>query len=213
LIAALIIPARVWAELRHLGLLGEVALGIADASVIPTPGSLDILIVLLVAGEPQHWWMFVIAAALGSTLGAYITFHIGEKGGKAELAKRFSHKKLERVYRWSEKYGVGAVAIPALLPPPFPLAPFLLVAGAMRVPRKKFVIAYAVGRTLRYGIVAWLGLLYGPALIHDMQKYSKPIIWSLVGLGVAGGIVAAIYIYRRKRKGLPVLHSAEKKAA
>jgi len=213
LFAALIISAQVWAKLRHLGLLGEVALGIADASVIPTPGSLDILVILLVGGEPHDWWIFVIAAAAGSTLGAYITFHIGEQGGKAELAERFPRRKLERMYRWSEKYGVGAVTVPALLPPPFPLSPFLLAAGAMNVPRRKFVTAYAIGRTVRYGIVAWLGRLYGPALIRDMQKYSKPIIWSLIGCAVAGGIAAGIYICRRKQKGLPALHSAEKKAA
>jgi len=213
LFAALIMSAQVWAKLRHLGLLGEVALGVADASVIPTPGSLDILVILLVGGEPQHWWMFVIAAALGSTLGAYITFRIGEQGGKAELEERFPHKKLERVYHWSEKYGVGAVAVPALLPPPFPLSPFLLAAGAMKVPKKEFIAAYAVGRTIRYAIVAWLGRLYGRALIREMQKFSKPIVWSLIGLALAGGIVAAIYIYRRKQKGLPALHSAEKKAA
>ena len=213
MLAALIISAQVWAKLRHLGPLGAIALGIADASVIPTPGSLDILIILLVGSEPQHWWIFVMAAALGSTLGASITFRIGEKGGKTELEARFPRKKLDRVYRWSKKYGVGAVAVPALLPPPFPLSPFLLAAGAMKVPRKKFLMAYAVGRTVRYGIVAWLGRLYGHAFIHDMQKYSKPIIWSLIGMAVIGGIVAAIYIYRRKQMGLPALHSAEKKAA
>lgn len=211
--AAPLIAGTVWTMLRHLGPIGEVLLGVADASVIPTPGSLDILLILLVAGEPQHWWIYVLAATIGSALGAWITFRIGEKTGKEGLEKRIPQKKLKKVYRWSEKYGVGAVAIPALLPPPFPLSPFLLAAGAMKVPKAKFLSAYSAGRVVRYSIVAWLGKMYGKSLINGVQHYSKPIIWVLIGLTVLGGIAATIYFIRRKHQGLPMFRSAEKKAA
>ncbi|MBV9074865.1 MAG: VTT domain-containing protein [Acidobacteria bacterium] len=213
MLAELLIAGQVWAKIRQLGPVGEVLLGLADASVVPTPGSLDILLILLVASERQHWWIYVIAATIGSTLGAYVTYGIGEKGGKEGLEKRIPEKKLRKVYRWSEKYGVGAVAVPALLPPPFPLSPFLLAAGVLKVPKTKFLSAYAAGRLVRYSIVAWLGMRYGKGLIHWIQQYSKPIIWVLIGLAVLGGIAAGIYIYQRKRKGLPALHSAEKRAA
>jgi membrane protein YqaA with SNARE-associated domain len=212
-IAELIIAGGVWAKIRALGPVGEVLLGVADASVIPTPGSLDILIILLVAGAPQHWWIYILAATVGSALGAYITYRIGFRGGKEGLEKRIPEKKLKKVYGWSEKYGLGAVAVPALLPPPFPLSPFLLAAGVLKVPRTKFLAAYAIGRLVRYSIVAWLGRLYGKALIHGMQQYSKPIIWALIALAVVGGLVAGIYIWHRKQQGLPALRSAEKKAA
>jgi membrane protein YqaA with SNARE-associated domain len=207
------LAGEVWSKVQALGPLGEVLLGIADASVIPTPGSLDILIILLVGGAPHDWWIFVIAATVGSAIGALITYGMGLEGGQEELEKRIPEKKLNKVYRWSEKYGVGAVAVPALLPPPFPLSPFLLAAGVLKVPKAKFLTAYSAGRLVRYSIVAWLGRLYGKSLIHVMQHYSKPIIWALIVLAVLGGIGAGIYIYDRKRKGLPALHSAEKKAA
>jgi len=209
----LIVAGQVWARVRQLGPIGEVLLGIADASVIPTPGSLDILIVLLVGGSPPYWWLYVLAATLGSTIGGYLTFRIGEKGGREELEKRIPAKKLRQVYRWSEEYGVGAVAVPALLPPPFPLSPFLLAAGVLKVPKAKFISAYAVGRLVRYSVVAWLGRMYGQALIEWMQKYSKPIIWVLIGLAIAAGIGLGIWIWWRKKQGLPALHSAEKRAA
>jgi membrane protein YqaA with SNARE-associated domain len=207
------LAGEVWSKVQALGPLGEVLLGIADASVIPTPGSLDILIILLVGSAPHHWWIFVIAATVGSAIGALITYGIGLEGGKEGLEKRIPEKTLKNVYRWSEKYGVGAVAVPALLPPPFPLSPFLLAAGVLRVPKTKFLTAYSAGRLVRYSIVAWLGRLYGKSLIDVMQHYSKPIIWALIVLAVLGGIGAGIYIYDRKKKGLPALHSAEKKAA
>ncbi|HVH87858.1 MAG TPA: VTT domain-containing protein [Terriglobales bacterium] len=211
--AELIIAGSVWAKLQQLGPIGEIAIGIADASVIPTPGSLDFLIILLMGGAPEHWWIFVAAATVGSTLGAYITYGIGLKGGKEGLEKRIPEKKLKKVYRWSEQYGLGAVAVPALLPPPFPLSPFLLAAGVLKVPRAKFLGAYAAGRLVRYSIVALLGRFYGPAVIRGIQRYSEPIIWALIGLAVLGGVGAGIYIWRRKQKGLPALRSAEKRAA
>ena len=213
MLAESMLAAGVWSKVRALGPLGEVLLGIADASVIPTPGSLDILVILLVASSPSHWWIFVIAATVGSAIGALMTYSMGVKGGKEGLEKRIPERKLRKVYRWSEKYGVGAVAVPALLPPPFPLSPFLLAAGALKVPKTKFLAAYSAGRLVRYSIVAWLGRMYGHSLIHAIQHYSKPIIWTLTALAVLAGIAAGIYIYMRKRKGLPMLHSAEKRAA
>ena len=209
----LIVAGGVWAKLRALGPVGEILLGLADASVVPTPGSLDFLVILLVGSSPGNWWMYVLAATVGSSAGAYITYRIGLKGGKEGLAKRIPEKKLAKIYRWSEKYGVGAVAVPALLPPPFPLSPFLLAAGVMKVPKTKFLAAYSIGRLVRYGIVAWLGRKYGQSIIRAMQEYSRPIIWALILLAVLGGIAAAGYLWRRKQKGLPMLHSAEKKAA
>ena len=211
--AELIIAGNVWAKLRALGPAGEILLGLADASVIPTPGSLDLLLILLVGSSPGNWWIYVLAATIGSSIGAYITYRIGLKGGKEGLAKRLPEKKLREIYRWSENYGVGAVAVPAFLPPPFPLSPFLLAAGVMKVPKTKFLTAYSGGRLVRYAIVAWLGRKYGQSIIRAMQQYSRPIIWTLIVLAVLGGIAFAAYLWRRKQQGLPMLHSAEKKVA
>jgi membrane protein YqaA with SNARE-associated domain len=212
-LSELIIAGGVWAKLRALGPIGEVLRGLVDASVVPTPGSLDLLLILLVGSSPRNWWIYVLAATVGSSLGAYITYRIGLKGGKEGLAKRIPERKLKNIYRWSESYGVGAVAVPAFLPPPFPLSPFLLAAGVMKVPKSKFLAAYSAGRLVRYGIVAWLGRKYGQSIIRAMQQYSRPIIWTLIVLALLGGIACAAYLWRRKQQGLPMLHSAEKKAA
>lgn len=213
MVTQLIVAGAVWAKLRALGPIGEVLLGLADASVVPTPGSLDLLLILLVGSSPRNWWIYVLAATVGSSLGAYITYRIGLKGGKEGLAKRIPERKLARIYGWSEKYGVGALAVPAFLPPPFPLSPFLLAAGVMKVPKSKFLAAYSGGRLVRYSVVAWLGRKYGQSIIRAMQQYSRPIIWTLILLAVLGAIAFGGYLWRRKQQGLPMLHSVEKKAA
>lgn len=54
------------------------------------------------------------------------------------LECRFPRKKREKAYNIFERWGFSAVAIPALLPPPVPLVPFLFAAGAMQYPIRNF---------------------------------------------------------------------------
>src|SRR5262249_43740615 len=88
--------------------------------------------------------------------------------------------------------------VPALLPPPFPFVPFLLAAGALQYSRKKFLAALALGRSLRYGILAYLGVLYGRHFLRFFSKYTKPTVYVLVAMSVIGGI-AALLTYLRYR--------------
>jgi len=207
-IMSIFLVSGIWNTLKHLGIAGQVLLGIADASVIPTPGSLDALTVLLAASNPQLWWLYAVSATIGSVAGGYLTYRIGVKGGKEALEKRVPKKKLERVYSLSERYGFGAIMVPAILPPPVPLSPFLIAAGAMKVPRHMFLSAFSLGRFIRYGVVAYLGKLYGKQLLSFVSHYERPILWVLIGITVAGGIAAAAYFIRRKQKGLPAFRSA-----
>ena len=192
----ILLGSGIWSTLKQLGIAGQVLLGIADASVIPT------------AGSHKEWPYYAAMATLGSTLGGYLTFRLGRKGGKEALEKRVPPGKLERVYSMSHRYGFGAIMVPAIMPPPVPLSPFLIAAGAMKVPRHKFITAFSLGRFIRYGVVAFLGKLYGRQLLSFVSRYEKPILWMFVALAVAGGSAATVYFVRRKQKGLPVFRSA-----
>jgi membrane protein DedA with SNARE-associated domain len=106
---------------------------------------------------------------------------------------------MDKVYARFEKRGFWAVAIPALLPPPFPIVPFLLAAGALQYDRKKFLGALAFGRGLRFALVAGLGALYGGAIVSFFRRYYKPALYTLVGLAVVAGAIA-LYQYFKYRK-------------
>ena len=77
-------------------------------------------------------------ATIGAVLGGYITYGLARKGGKEAMESRLSKKRAAKVYKRFERWGFGAIAIPAILPPPFPFVPFLLAAGAMQYSRKNF---------------------------------------------------------------------------
>ena len=195
-----LIAASVWTRLRHLGGVGLILLGIADSSVVPLPGSMDVLTIYLAARHHDLWWYYAFMATIGAVLGGYITYALARKGGKEAFERKLSSKKAAKVFERFERWGFGAVAVPALLPPPFPIVPFLLAAGAMQYSRKKFVGALALGRAVRFTIVAGLGAIYGRHIVRFFSRYYKPALFLLIGLAVIGGVAALIQYYRYKNR-------------
>jgi membrane protein YqaA with SNARE-associated domain len=193
-----LIATSVWTWLRHLGGIGLVLLGLADSSVVPLPGSMDVLTIYLAARHRQLWWYYAVMATVGAVLGGYITYSLARKGGKEAFERKLSSKKATKVFERFERWGFGAVAVPALLPPPFPIVPFLLAAGAMQYSRKKFLAALALGRAVRFTIVAGLGAIYGRHIVRFFSQYYKPAMFVLIGLAVIGGILALVQYYRYK---------------
>ena len=63
-------------------------------------------------------------------------------------------------------HAILSVALPAILPPPMPLSPFVLAAGALKMSRKKFLITFTVSRFLRHAAFAALGIYYGPHVLR-----------------------------------------------
>ena len=191
-------PALRW--IIRLGGPGLILLGLADNSVIPLPGSMDVLTIWLAARNREIWFYYAIMATLGAVIGGYVTYNLARKGGKEALERRFPQRKIDKVTQKFERWGFGAVAIPALLPPPFPIVPALVAAGAMQYPRKKFLAALAVGRGIRYTIVAFLGAHFGPHIVAFFSRYYKPALFTLIGMAVVSSIFAIIeYLRFRKR--------------
>src|SRR6202140_4054550 len=137
----LLLIISIWRQLRRLGGVGLVLLGVADNSVIPLTGSMDVLTIYLAAHHRQTWLYYALMATLGAVIGGYITYALARKGGKEAMERKLSRKRATQVFKAFERWGFAAVAVPALMPPPFPFVPFLLAAGAMQYSPKKFLAA------------------------------------------------------------------------
>src|SRR5271165_5411017 len=186
--------------LIHLGGPSLILLGLVDNSVIPLPGSTDVVTILLSAHRREPWIYYAIMATAGSVLGGFLTYRMARKGGKETLEKRFSAKKVKKVYAIFERFGFAAVAIPAILPPPFPIVPMLLAAGAMQYPTKKFLTALAVGRGIRFAILGYIGAHYGRHIVKFFALYYWPVLIALIAFSVAGGLYG-LFEYKRRQKG------------
>ena len=185
------------------GLPGLVLVSAIDASIVPlaVPGSTDLLLLWLVShgGNP---WVLASSALAGSLAGGYTTWTLGKKGGEAALERWVSARILKLITDWVKRHPILSVFIPPILPPPIPLAPFLLAAGALGVSRRAFLAAFGSARALRYALVAWLAVRYGHQIIRlwagTLAKWQTPLECAFIAIIVAG---LAVGIWKLRNPG------------
>jgi membrane protein YqaA with SNARE-associated domain len=179
--------------LLSFGLFGVFLVSIVDSSFVPLPlpGVTDIMVIVM-AAQHQNVILLVLLATIGSALGGYFSHLVGQRGGMAFLERRIPPRIFKRVCQWMESHAILSVALPAILPPPMPLSPFVLAAGALRMSRKKFMIAFTISRCLRHITAAWLGIHYGRHIVRIWNglsaKYATPVlivIWAGIAISCA----------------------------
>ncbi len=195
-----LLAVPLWRKLRHLGGIGLILLGLADNSVVPLTGSMDVLTIWLAARHLEPWPYYGLMATLGAVLGGYITYGLARGGGKEMMERKLSKKKAAQFSQTFARWGFASIVIPALLPPPFPFLPFLLAAGAMQYSRKKFLAALVLGRGIRYFLEAYFGFRYGRHILRFFSQYYKPALAVLIGLALIGTVLSVIQYLRMKRK-------------
>jgi membrane protein DedA with SNARE-associated domain len=189
----------IWRWVLRMGGPGLILLGIADNSVVPLTGSMDVLTIWLAASHRDTWPYYAFMAVIGAVLGGYITYALGRTGGKEALEYKLNKRKAQKVFAKFDRWGFRSVFVGAILPPPFPLVPVLLAAGALQYPRKKFVTALVLGRSVRYLLLAGMGALYGKQITAFFSRYYKPAVLILIGLAVVGSMLTLLE-YRRSRR-------------
>jgi membrane protein DedA with SNARE-associated domain len=190
--------------LLSFGIVGVLLVSIVDSSFVPlpVPGITDIMIVVL-AAQHANLFLLVAAATVGSFLGGYFSYKVGQSGGMAFLENHVPPRIFTRVCSWMENHAILSVALPAILPPPMPLSPFVLAAGALKMSRHKFLTAFTISRLLRHAIAVWLGIQYGRSVLRMWnmftRKWGVPIliaIWSIILISVG---IAFWKLYRTSR--------------
>lgn len=173
-----------------LGAPGLFVVAILDSSILTLPEINDILVVLLVTRHKARLALYAGAATAGSIVGSLVLFTIGRKGGEAVLRKRFSVERSTRAMAFIEKYGVLAIIIPSLLPPPMPFKMFVLLSGVARMSVPRFMTAVAIGRGTRYFGEGLLALRYGDQTLAFIHEHS----WTVgIVLTIALAVGVAVY--------------------
>ena len=166
---------------------------------IPLPGEITLISASLLAatGGPSIWGV-AIGASVGAIVGDSIGYYIGHRGGRPLLErlgrrfpKHFGPAHLARAERVFARWGVWAVffgrfvALLRILAGP--------LAGALRVPYRKFLIANASG-----GIVWAFGTAFAIyAAGHAAERYLKGFAWLALVVAVLAGLGTTLYLRRR----------------
>lgn len=185
--------------LHHLGGPGLILLGLLDNSVVPVPGSMDALTIVLAANQRTWWPYYAGMATIGSLIGGYLTYRLAQKEGNERLKRKVPRNKLRKVEAIFDRWGFGAIAIAAVLPPPVPMVPFLIAAGATHYSRGKFIAALALGRSVRYGLLAFLAAIYGRRILRLISHHATPIVIVVI-VAILAATVAILVLRHTRRK-------------
>jgi membrane protein YqaA with SNARE-associated domain len=193
-----------WAQAFALSIggLGLFFVAFIDASVVSLPEINDILIVYMVTKSPSYLVYYAAMATAGSVGGSLIVYYLGRKGGDALLRRQFSREQIDRMQGRFARYGMAAVVVPAMLPPPVPLKLFVLGAGVAGMRVSSFAWAIGIGRGVRYLAEGALAYYYGAAAFEYIKRHGAQV--ALWGSVMAVAVLIAYYWRRQRRRAAEV---------
>ena len=192
------LSAYLVAVLKPLGVWGVAAIAMLDSSTIPVP--MDLIISGYIWTNRQHFYLYALMAAIGSSIGGLLPFYLGRAGGELFLLKRIDRTRYEQLRDRFERQEFLALFIPSMMPPPTPWKLFVFGAGVFEMRVRNFLGAVFLGRLVRFTVEGLLVLYYGPEIVtvvHDLAK--KHLVAMLSGIGVVLAILALLAIRKSMR--------------
>jgi len=126
---------------------------VSSATVIlPAPG----LLAALAAGASYNFVLVGIAAGLGSALGELTGYMFGY--GSRDLLKAEKNKLYLQIRDWTKTNGFLVIFVFSLIPnPAFDIAG--IAAGTLNYPWQRFLLSCALGKIIKFIVVAYLGYI------------------------------------------------------
>ncbi len=179
-----------------LGGLGLFVIAALDSSFLSFPQVNDLLIMVLSTAYPERMPYYAGMTTLGSLVGCFALYQAARRGGDAFVRKRFKAHHVDRALRLYQRFGLLAVIVPSLLPPPMPFKAFVLLAGVAHVSPLKFSLAILIGRGIRYFGQGYLAVLYGERAADLIRAHGTEAGIALAALALTIGVV--FYLIRRQ---------------
>ena len=176
--------------------LGPLGLFLAAAldSFVPLSHVVDPMVVYL-SYKHDDPVTFALVATVGSVLGSSVFFFLVRAGGDGIAEKLIRPGLRNKLTRTLERYGLVAIIIGGVMPPPFPLKGLVLVAALARMPLPIFVLGFTVSRLVRYGLESTTAVFYGDQALEITKQY-----YPLVGLA-AVTVTLGFWLIGRKLMG------------
>ena len=182
---------------------GLVMMGALDSSpIFYLPLGIDFALIIMTARNPELFWLYSLLAAIGSLIGAAMTFWIGRKIGEYGLTLLIRPSRLARVKNRVNQTAAVSVAALALIPPPFPFTAFVLASGALGASPWAFFTTLAGARTCRFLVEAGLAAVYGRRILVWMQSTAfEVLVTALIALAIIGTVGSSVALYRARDEG------------
>ena len=181
-----------------VGYLGVMLAMAIESAMIPLPSELILPYAGFLVSDPgqlepltgQTWsfWIVVVAATVGNTLGSLIAYAIGAFGGRPFLERYGKYllirpHEIELADGFFARHGAATVFIGRLLPVVRTFISF--PAGVARMPLGKFIIYSTAGAFIWSCLLVYAGTILGANWVqirHALQPFDLAIALGVVGL-------------------------------
>ena len=195
------------------GYIGVMVAMLIESAMIPLPSELilpyagflvsDPSKIEPITGQPWSFWITVVVATIGNTLGSLIAYAIGAWGGRPFLERYgrylfIREHEIAAADRFFERFGAATVFFGRLLPIVRTFISF--PAGVTRMPIGKFILFSTLGALPWSIALVWAGVQLGSnwATIRDVLKPFDTLI--LIG---CIGFAAILLWWRLGMPGKP----------
>lgn len=163
----------------------------AESVFFPIPP--DVLLAPMVLAKPEKAWSFAtlttIASILGGTVGYLLGYLMFEPWIQPLIIEVGYQARFDMVMEWFKEWGVWVVFLAGFSPIPYKL--FTVSAGFLQMAFIPFLLASAIGRGIRFFLVAGLIRWGGETMEKKLRKWIDVMGWSIVIL------IALAYLFTR----------------
>jgi membrane protein DedA with SNARE-associated domain len=163
--------------------------------VLPLAGS-------RVAAGDMDYLAAVIAATIGSVLGALALYAIGRLGGRPLLLRygrllRLDERRLDRAEEWFERRGDWLVLVGRVIPGVRSV--ISVPAGLGRMPVMRFVLLTASGSAVWNAALIGGGWALGTRWREVTDAVAASVVWIVAGILAMLMLVLGVHLARRRR--------------
>ncbi|WP_114325411.1 YqaA family protein [Candidatus Colwellia aromaticivorans] len=179
-----------WAEHKFAPRMLAI-LTFSESVFFPIPP--DVLLAPMVLAKPEKAWrlasLTTVSSILGGTVGYLLGYLMFEPWIQPLITEFGYQHRFDTAMNWFSEWGVWVVFIAGFSPIPYKL--FTVSAGFLQMAFLPFLLASAIGRGLRFFLVAGLIQWGGSAMEKNLRKWIDVLGWGLVAL-----IIIAYFILR-----------------
>jgi membrane protein DedA with SNARE-associated domain len=194
-----------------VGYLGVLVAMAIESAMIPLPSELILPYAGFLVSDPSQvepltrgpwsFWIVVLVATIGNTIGSLAGYAIGAYGGRPFLRRwgrylLIRQDEIDLAERFFERYGAATAFFSRLLPVVRTFISF--PAGVARMPVLKFIAYSTAGAFLWSTALAFAGTQLG-AHWQDIRRALQP--FDLIIVVVCAGLVALFVWWRLGRPG------------
>ena len=187
-----------------LGAVGVALLVALESIIPPIPSEIVLAMAGYLSAEGRFNVVFIVlAATVGSLLGALVLYWLGAALGEERLKRWLDHiplvdlQDLEKADRWFERHGRWAVLIGRVVPVVRSLVS--VPAGANRMPLGEFILLTTLGSGVWNALIVGAGFTLGSRW-EDVDRYSSWFnyaIFAVFGFMIVSWAVKKV----RRRRG------------